>query len=117
MFFISSETQVYLAVGCTDMRKAINGLSILVQEQLELNPLSGNFFVFCNRRRTMLKVLYWDRNGFCLWQKRLEKHRFKWPKSRQEVMKIDWRQLSWLLEGLDIYQVQSHEKLRYSSMV
>lgn len=106
--------QVYLALGSTDMRKSINGLSILVQEHLKMNPLSGHLFVFCNRRRNMIKVLYWDRSGFCLWQKRLEKHRFCWPESVSEVMKIDQRQLWWLLEGLDVCQVQAHKSLSYS---
>ena len=59
--------RVYLAVGVTDMRKSINGLSILVQDQLDLDPISGHLFAFCNRRRDIVKVLYWDRNGFCLW--------------------------------------------------
>lgn len=117
MFFDSSKTQVYLALGNTDMRKAINSLSILVQEHLELDPFSESFFVFSNRRRNMVKILYWDRNGFCLWQKRLEEHRFKWPESRQEVMQIDRRQLRWLLEGLDIFKTQAHKNLRYSTMV
>ena len=117
MFLDSSNIQVYLALGNTDMRKAINSLSILVQEQLELNPLSGNFFVFSNRRRTMVKILYWDRNGFCLWQKRLEKHRFKWPESRHEVMQIDQRQLRWLLEGLEIFQARAHDNVRYSTVI
>ena len=117
MIFDSSKTQVYLALGNTDMRKAINSLSILVQENLELDPFSESFFVFSNRRRSMIKILYWDRNGFCLWQKRLEKHYFKWPESRQEVMQIDQRQLRWLLEGLDIFQAQAHENLSYSTMV
>jgi transposase len=72
-------TRVYLVLGNTDMRKAINGLSILVESHLQLDPFSGHLFVFCNRRRNILKILYWDRNGFCLWQKRLEKHDFKWP--------------------------------------
>ena len=100
MFFDSSNIQVYLALGNTDMRKAINSLSILVQEHLELDPLSGSFFVFSNRRRTMVKILYWQRNGFCLWQKRLENQRFKWPESRQEVLQIDQRQLQWSDERL-----------------
>lgn len=117
MFFVSSTVQVYLALGRTDMRKSINGLSILVQEHLEMNPLSGHLFVFCNRSRTMVKVLYWDRNGFCLWHKRLEKHYFTWPESVQEVMEIDQRQLGWLLEGLDICQIQAHKALRYSTLV
>ena len=79
---ILSETgQVYLALGHTDMRKSINGLSILVEQALDLSPFSGDLFVFCNRQRRIIKILYWDRNGFCLWQKRLEKDRFKWPQS------------------------------------
>ena len=74
MFLQSSDLKVYLALGYTDMRKAINGLSIIV-EDLNLDPFSGHLFVFCNRRRKILKILYWDTNGFCLWQKRLEKDR------------------------------------------
>lgn len=75
MFTPSAGIRVYLALGNTDMRKAINGLSVLVEGNLSLNPFSGHLFVFTNRRRNILKILYWDRNGFCLWQKRLEKHR------------------------------------------
>jgi transposase len=71
MFPALPEIKVLLAVGVTDMRKSINGLSILVAEQLELDPLSGHLFAFCNRKRDIVKILYWDRNGFCLWQKRL----------------------------------------------
>jgi transposase len=104
-------TRIYLASGNTDMRKAINGLSILVQDQLEMDPLSGHLFVFCNRRRDIVKALYWDRNGFCLWQKRLEKHRFKWPESAEQVLQVDVRQLSWLLEGLDFTRVNEVEAL------
>jgi transposase len=63
--------RVYLAVGSTDMRKAINGLSILVEQAMDLDPFSGDLFVFCNRKRTIVKILYWDHNGFCLWHKRL----------------------------------------------
>ncbi len=74
MFYGSSTAQVYLALGSTDMRKSINGLSILVQEHLEMNPLSGHLFVFCNRSRNMVKVLYWDRNGFCLWYNQLSSY-------------------------------------------
>ncbi|RZB29715.1 MAG: transposase [Desulfobacteraceae bacterium Eth-SRB1] len=62
MLLTSSQMRVYLALGNTDMRKAINGLSILVQESMELDPFSGHLFVFCNRRRNILKILYWDRN-------------------------------------------------------
>lgn len=105
---------VYLAVGNTDMRKAINGLCILVEQAMELNPFSGDLFVFCNRKRTIIKILYWDHNGFCLWHKRLEKHRFKWPRSREEVIAIGARQLNWLLAGLDF--TSAHQRLSYSAV-
>jgi transposase len=116
MFYGSPPPQVYLALGSTDMRKSINGLSILVQEHLEMNPLSGHLFVFCNRSRNMIQVLYWDRNGFCLWKKRLERQHFTWPESVHEVMEIDQRQLGWLLEGLDMCRMKAHEALRYSTL-
>ena len=105
---------VYVAVGSTDMRKSINGLSILVEQAMDLNPFSGDLFVFCNRLRTIVKILYWDRNGFCLWHKRLEKDRFKWPQSVDEVIAIDQRQLQWLLSGLNI--ADAHRKLYYQNV-
>jgi transposase len=117
MLVAPANTKVYLAAGVTDMRKAINGLSILVEGQLELDPFSGHLFVFCNRRRNMIKILYWDLNGFCLWQKRLEKHRFRWPESREQVLRLDPRQLSWLLDGLEIRQCKAHDQLSYSTVL
>lgn len=117
MMFIPIQTKVYLALGSTDMRKAINGLSIFVEDRLELDPFSGHLFVFCNRRRSMVKILYWDRNGFCLWQKRLEKDRFVWPEFPHDLMEIDQRNLSWLLEGLDMRHVKAHGRLSYTTLV
>lgn len=116
MWSFSEGLKVYLATGSTDMRKSINGLSILVSEQLELNPLSGHLFAFCNSKRTILKILYWDRNGFCLFQKRLEKHRFRWPDSKAEVLSLDRRELSWLMEGLDIQKLRGHQSLKFSTV-
>ena len=116
MFITIPELKVYLALGHTDMRKAINGLSIVV-EQLELDPFSGYLFAFCNHRRKILKVLYWERNGFCLWQKRLEKQRFKWPKTEQEVLQVGQRELRWLLDGLNIQQKTAHRKLAYETVL
>jgi len=74
MLALSGGTKVFLAAGSTDLRRSIDGLALLVAAQLELDPLSGHLFVFCNRRRTIVKVLYWDRNGFCLWQNHLSSH-------------------------------------------
>ena len=112
----NSGGRVYLAVGATDMRKQINSLTILVEQHMHLDPLSGSVFVFCNRRRSTVKALYWDRNGFCLWQKRLEKDRFRWPQNREEVMKISPRELRWLLDGLELVQGNAHGRLQYTSV-
>ena len=114
MLLPAAGMKVYLALGSTDMRKSINGLSILVETSMELDPFSGHLFVFCNRRRNILKILYWDRNGFCLWHKRLEKHRFRWPDCESDVLKIGQRELMWLIEGLEIDQKDAYESLSYS---
>ena len=117
MLIPAPNLKVYIATGNTDMRKAINGLSILVESQMELDPFSGHIFVFSNRRRKIIKILYWDENGFCLWQKRLEKHRFTWPGAGVEVMELQQRQLKWLLDGLDISKMQGHGRLLYKSVI
>ena len=117
MISAPSHTRVFLALGSTDMRKAINGLSMLVEGAMELDPFSGHLFVFCNRSRTIVKILYWECNGFCLWQKRLEKHRFHWPTRREEVMEIRARELGFLLEGLDIGSVHPHKSLKYTTLI
>lgn len=108
--------RVYLAMGATDMRKSINGLSALVSHSFGMNPLSGHLFVFANRKKNMVKILYWDRNGFCLWHKRLEKDHFTWPDSEKKVMSIGSRELMWLLEGLDIHYVNAHQRLPYTQV-
>ena len=118
--------KVYIDTGITDMRKSINGLSILVADHLELNPLSGHLFAFCNRKRDIIKILYWDRNGFCLWQKRLEEERFRWPvhlpplasdRARPPVVELTEEQLHWLLEGLDLKHLKPHRVLEYRSVL
>jgi len=114
MIPIQNAQRVYLAVGSTDMRKAINGLSIMVEQAMALNPFSGDLFAFCNRARTIIKILYWDHNGFCLWHKRLEKHRFIWPKVAEDVIIIGPKELSWLLSGLDF--TNAHHKLHYKAV-
>jgi transposase len=113
---LPSSTRVYLVLGSTDLRKAINGLSLLVTDIPEMDVFSGQLFVFCNKSRMLIKILYWDRNGFCLWQKRLEKHYFTWPESEAEVMELGARELTWLLDGLDPLQARGHPKLEYSTL-
>jgi len=117
MFIPPANIRVYLALGHTDMRKAINGLSVLVEGSMQLDPFSGNLFVFTNRQRRILKILYWNRNGFCLWQKRLERDRFRWPDPYQGVVEIDGRELAWLLEGLDLRATSGHGRLNYTAVV
>lgn len=103
--------QIFLAVGHTDMRKSINGLSTMVERGMKRNPFDGDLFVFCNRRRNMIKILYWDRNGFALWHKRLEKHQFHWPTATDEVVCLGVKELEWLLSGLDY--THAHGQLTY----
>ena len=115
MIGFPSTYRVYLALGHTDMRKAINGLAAQVQTRLKLDPFGAHYVAFCNRRRTLIKILYWDRNGFALWQKRLEKERFHWPSSAGEATELEGRQMEWLLAGLDVRQ--AHGELRYRTVV
>jgi transposase len=108
--------KVYLAPGATDLRKSIDGLSVLVEHQLELNPFSGYLFGFCNRKKTTVKLLYWDHNGFCLWMKRLEAQRFQWPDTNVKTLSISQRELSWLLDGLPLKQKRAHRALHFSTV-
>ncbi len=114
MILLPDNVNVHLAVGSTDMRKSINGLSAIVMDEFELDPFSGNIFAFCNRGRKIIKILFWDQNGFCLWHKRLEKDLFYWPCSAAEIIDLDARQLTWLLAGLDIKN--AHKQLVYSEL-
>lgn len=115
MISFAPNTKVYLATGATDMRKAVNGLSILVQDVLEADPFSSHLFVFCNRLRDKLKILFWHNNGFWLCYRRLEKQRFWWPERGESAAReISARELSWLLEGLDITRIEAHKVARYS---
>lgn len=108
---------IYLATHHVDMRKSIDGLSVLVAERLGYNPLAGQMFIFFNRSRDKVKILYWERNGFCLWYKRLEKHRFHIPsKLHGESISITEEQLVWLLDGLDITHLKRHPTLRYTTI-
>ncbi len=118
MLGIGAATRVYLAVGATDMRKGFDGLYGLVQHRLKSDPLSGHLFLFCNRSRSRLKVLFWDGSGLWVCAKRLEKGRFCWPMesqlrerndSGQELetkAAIDREELAMLLGGIDLAQTR-----------
>ena len=107
--------KVYLALGATDLRRSINGLSVLVSEVLEADPFSESWFAFCNRRRDKIKILHWQGAGFWLHYRRLERGRFNWPQSSEQArsLEITPRELRWLLDGLPLEQPRAHRPLRY----
>lgn len=98
--------RIYVAREPIDLRKSIDGLSLVVSQVLQHDPFQGQLFVFTNRQRDKIKLLHWDTNGFWLYYKRLERGRFAWPEpgSGQKVLEIQPRQLQWLLEGLALEQ-------------
>jgi len=110
MFDILAQ-QVWLAAGATDMRKSIDGLSAIAQYTIGKNPLEPHLFAFCSKDRSKIKLLYWDRNGFWLFYKRLEQGSFRWPAENQASLCITRQQLSWLLDGLAIEQAKAHRPL------
>ena len=109
MFIKWREIRVFVRPGPTDMRKQINGLTQMVQDGMQLDVVSGNLFVFCSRDRRLLKVVYWDRSGFAMWQKRLAK-----AKNQEQAKEIDVRRLRMLLDGIDFWH--AHETLEYSQV-
>jgi transposase len=114
MIGFGGQTQVYLAAGATDMRKQIDGLVALVVDVLAADPLSSHLFVFCNRGRDKLKILYWHNNGFWLWYRRLERERFWWPSRPTEgPLRLSLRELSWLLDGLNPHRVEAHQRAEF----
>jgi len=102
--------KVYLCIEPVDFRKAIQGLSLLVEQAIELDPFEATLFVFINRRRDKIKILYREKNGFCLWYKRLEKPCFKWPEDhRSATVTLNGEQLNWLLDGFDLWTNKPHD--------
>jgi transposase len=109
---------VYLCREPVDMRKSIDGLSALVEGELELDPFAAQLYVFTNRKRDKVKVLYWERSGFVVWYKRLEKARFPWLDAEgSEGVTVSGRELNWLLDGIDWFRIQPHETLRFESVM
>lgn len=101
MFFPEGQIRVHLYGHPTDMRKSFDGLYALTRNELGLDPLSGQLFVFVNRRATQIKVLYFDRSGFCVWAKRLEVGRFIADWRAVRTREMDWTGLKLLLEGIE----------------
>lgn len=106
--------QVYLALGPTDLRNNIDGLSIIVDRIFHLDPFSPSLFVFCNRSRNKIKILFWDKNGFWLYYRRLEKGTFQWPSKKEgnKTVAVTEQQLSWLLDGLSLHEKAAHKEVK-----
>jgi len=107
--------RVYLHRAPVDMRKQMDGLSLLARDVMRQDPMSGALFAFTNARRNKLKLLLWERNGFIVWYKRLERERFHWPRHADEaVVSLSVEQLNWLRDGYDVWRMKPHEALQFS---
>lgn len=113
MIDFSKIESFYLCFGPTDLRKGIDGYSSLVSGVMKCDPFTQSVFLFCNRSKDKLKVLYWDGNGFWLLYKRLEEGKFRWPRTNGDAsLSLTTQQLNWLLEGLDIHQKRAFKLLK-----
>lgn len=118
MLISAGVDKVYLACGSTDMRKSIDGLAVLVKEGFSLDPFSSSVFVFCNKNRDRLKILYWEHNGFWLYYRRLERGKFQWPDKKEgSSVSISRRELGWLLDGLSLEQKSAHLKVNANIVI
>jgi transposase len=101
MIALPAGPQVWIAAGVTDLRRGFTGLSALVETTLEQDPFGGHVFAFRGRRGDLIKLLWWDGDGLCLFAKRLERGRFVWPRAESGTVSLTRAQLSMLLEGID----------------
>ena len=101
---ITIAKEIYLACGYTDMRKSIDGLAVVVQQQFKLDPFQPALFLFCGHRCDRLKALLWEGDGFVLLYKRLETGKFQWPRTANQCRPVSWQEFRWLMEGLQIEQ-------------
>jgi transposase len=113
MFYPESTARIWLCTEPTDMRKSFNGLSALVKHRLSENPLSGQLFVFVNRRKNQMKVLYFDRSGYCIWSKKLEQGQFAVQAQAGGKRQLDWTGLKLLLEGIEIKKARHYKRFCY----
>ena len=104
--------RVYIACGDTDLRRGIDGLAAMVQQQFDLNPFTNTLFLFCGRRRDRIQALYWEGNGSVLLYKRLESGSFQWPRSENEARSLTPQQYRWLMEGLSVDQPKAHRRVK-----
>ena len=103
---------VYIACGYTDMRRGIDGLAGIIQQEFNLDPFQNSLFLFCGRKTDRIKALLWEGDGFLLLYKRLEDGKYQWPRNEDEVRSINQAQLRWLTEGLSIDQPKAVRKIQ-----
>jgi transposase len=108
MMGLPVNTRIWIAAGVTDLRRGFTGLSAVVQTKLEQNPFCGQVFVFRGRRGDLIKVLWYDGDGLCLFAKRLERGRFVWPQASSGTVSLTRAQLSMLLEGIELATTRAH---------
>ena len=101
---VSRAERIYIVCGYTDMRKAIDGLAAIVQQNFRLDVFSGSLFLFCGKRCDRIKALLWEEDGFVLLYKRLENGKYKWPRDSDEARQITPQEFRWLMEGMSIEQ-------------
>src|SRR5512145_1316928 len=106
MLSLTPATQVFLVSGATDMRKSFNGLMAIVENDLKRDLLSGHLFVFSNRQRNRIKVLFWDRTGLWVCAKRLERGTFAWPTGSEAAMEMTATELALILGGIDLKETR-----------
>jgi len=114
MFFPESSLKIWLYAKATDMRKSFDGLAALTKNQLGENPVNGALFVFINKRQTHIKILYFDRSGYCLWAKRLEAGRFNYPKKGCDKQPLNWTQLKLIIEGIEVENIRHRKRYNHT---
>jgi transposase len=116
MITLPPVVRVFVHLGPTDMRRSFDGLAAMVRELIYEDPLSGHLFVFFNRRRDRVKILFWDRTGLCLWYKRLEQGVFTLPKASEadqpQRVEMTWVEMSLILEGIDLTGAKRRKRFR-----
>ena len=115
MIFDLSGVRIFIRPGSTDLRRGSNGLTVIVQETMKQDPFSGSVYLFCNRDRKLLKAVYWDKTGFWLSQKRLEKEKFPWPETTEAARELNVEELKMLLAGIDFFK--AHKTLYYQKVI
>ena len=116
--FLDQDTikNIFLFKGFVDFRKGVNGLCSLISSETGISLFEKNLFIFCNKKKDQLRIVYWDNSGFAMWLKRLEEEKFAWPKRQEKMLfEINLTKLKWLLSGVNIEKIKTHKNLQYET--